>query len=237
VATVRRAPACDGESALTRSIHGGGAVLVGDANDAEHGPEAHFGLWILGHGATRDLGDVGPELASPIGHSLWRPLTVVLMLARAVLGIGHRGAGTRVAAPVGRDTHTTVEALDNARGRAHLDGLSAQLEGNAVQAVVELDVVVDVGTRLLALRKLEAERWQRFHARPVERLERLAPRAWQFLEAPCVELLEQLSDGAIELGEREEHAIAQTRENPALRDEHTRFDLGLAFWACGAEPG
>jgi hypothetical protein len=69
--------------------------------------------------------------------------------------------------------------------------------------------------------------------RPVERRECFAPCAWQFLETPRVELFEQLSDGVVELGEREEDAIAQTRENPAPRDEHTRFDFGLAFGLVG----
>jgi hypothetical protein len=40
-----------------------------------------------------------------------------------------------------------VEALDDAARGAHLDLFSPPREGNAVQAAVERDVVVDVGAR------------------------------------------------------------------------------------------
>src|SRR6188768_1569713 len=195
VSTMRGALAGDRQSALTRGVHRGCAVLVGDADDAKHGTKAHLGLRILSHGAARDLCNVRPELAGPFSHSLWRPLAVVPVLAWAVLGCSHRDAGARVAAAVRRDAHATVETLDNARRRAHLDDFAAQLERHAVQSVVEFDMVVDVGSRPLALRQLEAERWKRFHARPVQRLECLASGARQLLEAPCVELVDQLRDG------------------------------------------
>jgi len=100
MAAMRRALAGHRESAMARSIHRAGAVLVSDADDAEHWPEAHLGLWVLGHGASRDLCDMRPELASPLGHPLWRPLAIVLVLERTVLGVCHRGTGTCVAAAV-----------------------------------------------------------------------------------------------------------------------------------------
>lgn len=155
------------------------------------------------------------------------------MLARAVLRIGYGSTGTRVAAPVRGDAHAAMKALDDARRRAYLDGLLAQLERHAVVAVIKLDVVVDVGARLLTLRQLEADLRQRFHGRAVEGLERPSPRARELLEPTIVELFEQLRDGVIELGEREEHAVAQSRENPALRNQHARFDLGFAFGLTG----
>jgi hypothetical protein len=70
VSAVRRALAGDRERALTSRIHRRGAVLVRDADDAEHGPVAHFGLRVLGHGAARDFCDMGSEPPSPLGHAL-----------------------------------------------------------------------------------------------------------------------------------------------------------------------
>jgi hypothetical protein len=70
VATVRRALTGDRESALTRSIHGCSAVLLGDANQAKYRTEAHFRLRIPGHRATSDLCHVRPELTGPLGHPL-----------------------------------------------------------------------------------------------------------------------------------------------------------------------
>ena len=97
-------------------------------------------------------------------------------------------------------------------------------------AVVEVDVIVDVGSRELALWQLETARGQRLHARPIERLERLASGAGQFLETPSVELLQQLGDRIVELGQREECAVAKASEDPTLRDQNSGLHLGLALW-------
>lgn len=157
VPTVRCALASHGKRALAGGVHCGSAVLLGDANDAEHGPEAHFGLWVLSHRAARDLGDVRAELTGPVSHALRRPLTIVGMLAWAVLRVGYGSAGARVATPVGCDADAAVSTLDDAWCRAHLDGLLAQRERDAVVAPIELDVVVDVGPHLLALGQLETQ--------------------------------------------------------------------------------
>src|SRR6478609_4415068 len=100
VPTAWRALACDGQGALTGGVHGHSAVLLGEPYDTEHGP-VPLRLLIASHGAARDLGNVRPKSAGPIRHSLRRPLAIVLLLARAMLGIGHRCAGTRIAAAVG----------------------------------------------------------------------------------------------------------------------------------------
>ena len=44
---------------------------------------------------------------------------------------------------------------------------------------------------------------------------------------PVVQLFEQLGDSVIERREREERLVPETREDPALRDLHTDFDLCL----------
>ena len=55
VAAVRRARAGHGERALTRGVHSRSAMLLRNADDAEHGPETHLGLRVLGHRTARDL--------------------------------------------------------------------------------------------------------------------------------------------------------------------------------------
>lgn len=151
MAAMLRALAGHRESALARSIQRYRAMLVGDADDAEHGPEAHLGLRVLGVRRATSA-TCGPEFACPLG----RPLAIVLVLERSVLSIGHRGARACVACADGKQHVRHCEAVNDARRSTHLDDLSTQLEGQAMQALIELNVVVDVGARLLR-RGLEAQ--------------------------------------------------------------------------------
>ena len=137
MATVRRALARYRERALTRSVHRCRAMLVSDADDAEHRSVAHLWLWVLGHGAARDLGDMRPKSPGPFGHTLWRPLAVIGVLSRAMLGIGDGCPCTRVAAAVRGDADIAVKAFDNAASGTHVDELSAQGKRHAVQPIVE----------------------------------------------------------------------------------------------------
>jgi len=53
------------------------------------------------------------------------------------------------------------------------------------------------------------------------------PGAGQLLEGTRVERDEQLSQRGVQLSEREERAVAQAREDPALDDQNTGFHLRL----------
>src|SRR5688500_7554160 len=108
-----------------------------------------------------------------------------------MLGVRDGGPLASIAARVGRDANSSMEAFDNGRGCPDFDRMLAKPERDTVVAIVELDVVVDVGARELALGELEPTKWQRFHARPVEGFEGFAPRARQFLKASRIELFEQ----------------------------------------------
>ncbi|MNQ75957.1 hypothetical protein D3C85_907730 [compost metagenome] len=63
--------------------------------------------------------------------------------------------------------------------------------------------------------------------RPIQGVEGRLPRARQLLERSGVEPLEQHGDGAVELVQREELAIPQGGEDPALDHLHADLSLGL----------
>jgi hypothetical protein len=64
-----------------------------------------------------------------------------------------------------------MKDLDDAHGRADLDGLSDERVRHAVEPVVEGDAVVDVDLGVPPLRELVAVCRQRPHRRPIDRLE------------------------------------------------------------------
>lgn len=167
----RTAAGGGGQGAMTGRVHALSPVLLGAAQDAEHGAVAHLGMGVAGERAAHDLLYVGTELASPAEHALGRPVAVILMGFRPMLGQSDGSAFASVAAVVASNAHSTVPALDDVDGGAHVDELLPQLVGNAVVAAVEFDVVVDVGAGGLTLGHFESQRRQRLHRRQVQGLE------------------------------------------------------------------
>src|SRR4051812_47198506 len=233
VSAMRRATAGGREGAMTGGVHALSAVLLGAAKDAEYRAVAHLGMGVAVEGAAHDLFDVGPELARPAEHALGRPVAVVLMGFRSVLGQSDSGAFASVGTVVASHADATVSALDDAGSRAHVDELLSQLVGDAVVAVVEFDVVVDIGARALALGDLESQRRQWLHCRQVQGFECLASVAGKLLKAPLVELFDKLCDSVVELDHAEEPAIAEPRDDPALGDQYTHLDFGFALGLSG----
>jgi len=229
VSAVRRATACGREGAMTGGVHALSAMLLGAAKDAEYRAVAHLGMGIAVEGAAHDLFDVRSELARPAEHALGRPVAVVVMGFRSVLGQSDSGAFASVATVVASHADPTVSALDDAGSRAHVDELLPQLVGDAVVAVVEFDVVVDVGARGLALGDLESQLREWLHCRQVQGFECLTSVARELLKAPIVELLYELGDGVVELDQAEEPTIAEPCEDPALGDQYTHLDFGFAL--------
>src|SRR6478736_1321740 len=225
--------ASDRERAEASRVHALSAVFLRTANDAEHRPVAHFGLRILSHRAANDFFDVRPERRGPTDQTLGRPGAVFFMRFRPVLGNRDWSAFSPVASAVRNDTRSAMPQLDDAGRSAQLEVLLAQLVGDAVMAALELHVVVDVCSHLLALRDLETQRRQCPHRWPVDGLERLLTIAFEFLKGPLVELIDELGDGVVKLRQGEERAVAQAREDPTLRYQHADFDLGLALGFSG----
>ena len=81
--------------------------------------------------------------------------------------------------------------------------MSAQVAGDALPAVEELDGALGVG------------------------LEGAASRAGELSERTRIEPFEPFGDGAVEFAEREERAVSQRGEDPALDHLHADFNLGL----------
>jgi hypothetical protein len=214
---------------MASSVHALRAVLFSAAQDAQDGAVTHFWMRVPVQGAAHDLFDVRSELGSPCEHPLGRPAAVVLMTLRSMLGQSDGSALASVAAMMACDANPAVPALDGAGRGTHVDELLAEPVGDAVVASVELDVVVDVGARGLALSHLESQRWQRLHRRQVQCFEGLTAIARELLKVSLIQLLDELRDSAIERGQAVESAIAKPCKDPALGDQHTGLDLGLAF--------
>jgi hypothetical protein len=58
--------------------------------------------------------------------------------------------------------------------------------------------------------------------------------AVDLLERPRVQILEQLGDRGVELAEREERPVAESRQDPALDDLYAGLDLGFVAWLSRA---
>ena len=99
--------------------------------------------------------------------------------------------------------------------------------GDRVEVPVERDVVVDVHPRPTPLRVLEGRRRQGRSAGRSSCSKSCCVScrraAW-----PIVEVIEQLADPGVQLGERGEDVVAQSRENPSLHHLHAR----LPPWPC-----
>ena len=139
-----------------------------------------------------------------------------------------------------RYRHSTVWAV-----RRTSSGRRAQGGGDGVVVSGDLDVVVDVDPDLLPLGEHVALGGQRAKRGAVELLEQRAPRARELAQRARVEPLHKLgeacprmgeSGGRVEFGQREECAVTERSQYPALdhlhahpRFPHSRagFDLGL----------
>ena len=99
-----------------------------------------------------------------------------------------------VAAPVRGDALVAAEDLDRVRRVADFDLLAQQLVRDAVEVVLDLDVVVDVNAAPLPLREDVARGGQGSQRRAVELLVQRAAADAQLLHRPVVQLVEQDAD-------------------------------------------
>ena len=111
------------------------------------------------------------------------------MSGRHVSGLG-RVPAPGVDAPVGSDPPALVEDLDGVGADADIDLVAGQGMGDAVEGVMDLDVVVDVDAGLAPLGELVALARQRLQSGPVELLEPAAAATGGLLERPFVERCE-----------------------------------------------
>jgi hypothetical protein len=154
------------------------------------------------------------------------PVQMGAVRRRHVLG---RGGEAAAHGALGVAGHALVrrEVLQQLPGDAHVDVGADQPVRHAVVVGLELDVVVDVDLGRLPAANGIVLWWQRPKRWGFERLEGAASAAGQLLEGPVVEVDQQLCDGGVELGQAEEAAVAQPRQDPALHQQHRAFYLGL----------
>ena len=125
------------------------------------------------------------------------------------------------------DPAVLVEDLDGVGREPHVDLAAAQRVGDAVERVLDLDVVVDVDPGLAPLGVLVALGRERPERGAVQILEPAAAAALDLLERPLVQLGQQRPDGLAEFAEREERPVAQRRHDAALDVLDRGLRLGL----------
>ena len=125
------------------------------------------------------------------------------------------------------DAPSAVQALHGGGGQAHVELAPGQSVRDGVVVPVDLDVVVDVDPDLLPLGEHVALGGQRAKRRTVELLKQRAPRSRELAERAFVEPFQQPGDGGVELGQREERAVAKRGQDPALDDLHGHLHLRL----------
>ena len=128
-----------------------------------------------------------------------------------------------------------MEQLDRARGQPGLDLVADQAVGDRVVVAVDVDMVVEADPAQAPLGIFVGGRRQRLERRMVELEEQIAAAHPQAAHRPGIEVDDQRGDRLVELGQREEAAVAQARQDPALDDEHGHLDLGFVAWL--AHPG
>src|SRR6185312_7169544 len=142
--------------------------------------------------------------------------------------LGNRGRAMRQGAAQMRGyALATEEDLDGLLGDASLDLLMHEVVRNAVVMLGDLDVIIEVDPAALPLGILVRFIRQGGERRMIELFEQVAPTSPPAPERSIVQLDKVAVDRLVEGGEREEAAVAQTRQNPSPDDLDPDLDLGF----------
>ncbi len=182
---------------------------------------------LVGQLVIDQLARVGADPLAPVEQALWRPFAMRLVRGGHVLALGAVGAATaqrHMAGP--RRLPCSTPGVCR---QPHLDALPGQGGGHAVEAAIDLDVVVDADLVALEGGDLVGMHRQRSQGWAIQALEPVTPAAVKALERPSIQVLQQLSDGLIECMQAEELPMAQPCHDPALDDLHRHLGLGLGF--------
>ena len=220
----------DEDAASAGCIDARVVVAPGQRQDAEAGAKT-----LLGMGPGSDDGlEKGcgrrTDLLAGCDQPTRRPLAIAAMGARHV--IGNRG----MAAPVGRtgvarDPLALVENLDRLVSDAHIDEFTDKSIGGGIPMAVDLDVIIGGDAATLPARK---DVWlvrQFSQLKLVDLGEEFGAAGAKTAHLAGVELDDQHANGGIEFRQGKEAMIAQTRQDPALRDLDGDLNLRLVLWA------
>ncbi len=217
------AAAVDSESPRGGRFQAGGAVALGQALEPEAGA-----VGLLGMTPGEDGGDQGggvrSDLPGPVDEAVGRPVAHAAVLLGPVLRRGGVAPLVR-RADVAGDALPAVEALDGAGRQPDVELAADERVRDRVVVPVDHDVVVGGHPDGLPLGEDVGAVGQRAQRRPVELLELRAPRPRELAERPGVEPFEQPGDRRVELGQREERAVAEGGEDPPL--DHLNGHLRL----------
>src|ERR1700692_1100769 len=129
---------------------------------------------------------------------------------------------------MGRDVLAAQEDLHRVRREARIDALADQRVMDRVVRAANFDVMILVYSRAdFPLGILVPAQWQRLRRRPLLSFEHAVPAAIALLEGFRVDRGDDLVDGAVQLGQTEELAVAQGPEHASLGNEHSIFHSGF----------
>lgn len=207
-------------------FHAGDRIALAEADDAQAGAITHLRMRKGRQDLFHYLAAARANRRRRLDHAGRRPVQMGPMRRGPMLSFGDSRV-CLVRAHVQSDALALVEDLDG-RGRGvNFHDPSRQLIGHAIEAVVELDVIVEVNGGLRPLREIEPLHRQRVQRWPVQLQEQALPCAFALLDGPLIEPVQQLADGAVQFGQREELAMTQSGQYLPLGDLHADLYFGI----------
>jgi hypothetical protein len=197
------------------------------AQDADAGPEALFWMRLSLQDEVAQRRCRWPDAGGFLPDAIERPVSIALMTGWHVLPDGRVPV---VAAPSHMDGNPLAfdENLHGAVSEPHLDFAAGIAVGNAVEVVLDLDMVVDADAPPAPLRELIPLYRQGLERRSIKLFQELSTGFIEATDWPFfVEAPKHIPDRRVHLREVMEDAVAQTADEPALDDEHGTFNFRL----------
>ena len=206
------------------------------AQDAEAGPIALLGVRPALQDQLGKLGGARTDRCRLAADPLDRPLGVAPVGTRHMFG-ERRMPAAPGAAQMHRDALALAEQLDGVGGDARVELLADQPMRHRVVMAVDVDVIIEPDPPQPPLGIFVGLGRQRLQRRAVELEEQIAAADAQAAHRAGIEIGDQLADRLVQLGEREETAVPEARQYPALDHQHADLDLGLVARACRGRAG
>ena len=178
-----------------------GGIGARKPHEAEAAAVALFRMRPALEELLREGGGTGTDLSRPADEAGRGPFEVGAVRSGHVARVG-RVSTLPASADVGRDAPVLVEDLDRRGAEPDIHLPPGKRVGNAVEAAVGLDVVVDVDAGLAPLGELVTLGRKRLQRRTVKILEETAAAALGLLERPLVERCQKRRDRLADLGEQ-----------------------------------
>src|SRR5712671_2623886 len=123
------------------------------------------------------------------------------------------------------DAIALMEKLDGPRGDPRPQRLTQQRMRHRVVVLLDLDVIIEAGLALLPFGVDVRLCWERLQGRSVCRVEQSAPARAQMPRHSVVECYEALPDRRVQLRQREEPAVPELGDDPAVTPPRIRPPL------------